>query len=96
MQEPITSYIGLDIHKDSVAIAIAPAGRGAPQFVGTTKANLAQVCKGVDAPEVRPEQNCGGVRSGPVRLWLGAASEHPRLALRGDFARWRVSPAPGT
>ena len=45
MHETITSYVGLDIHKDSVAIAIAPAGRGAPQFIGTTTSNLAQVCK---------------------------------------------------
>ena len=45
MHETITSYVGLDIHKDSVAIAIAPAGRGAPQFIGTTASNLAQVCK---------------------------------------------------
>jgi hypothetical protein len=45
MKEPITSYVGLDIHKDSVAVAIAQAGRDAPQFIGTTAANLAQVCK---------------------------------------------------
>src|SRR5215813_1318056 len=45
MHETITSFVGLDIHKDSVAIAVAPAGRGAPQFIGTTASNLAQVCK---------------------------------------------------
>src|ERR1700739_1382632 len=37
MKEPITSYVGLDIHKDSVAIAIAQAGRGAPQFAKKRK-----------------------------------------------------------
>jgi transposase len=47
MKEPITHYVGLDIHKDSVAIAIAHAGRDAPQFVGTTAANLARVCAAV-------------------------------------------------
>lgn len=35
MQKTITSYIGLDIHKDSIAIAIADAGRAPPRFVGT-------------------------------------------------------------
>ena len=48
MKEPIISYVGLDIHKDSVSIAIAQAGRGAPQFIGTTVTNLGQhqVAKG--------------------------------------------------
>ena len=45
MKETITSYIGLDIHKDSVAIAVAEAGRTAPRFVGTTPSDLASVCK---------------------------------------------------
>lgn len=35
MNKPITSYIGLDIHKDSIAIAVAKAGRQPPQFIGT-------------------------------------------------------------
>ncbi len=35
MKEAITSYVGLDIHKDSIAIAIADAGRTAPRFIGT-------------------------------------------------------------
>jgi transposase len=45
MKETITSYIGLDIHKDSIAIAIAEAGRSAPRFIGTTPAELAVLCK---------------------------------------------------
>ena len=45
MKEPITSYVGLDIHKDSIAIAVAEAGRAAPRFIGTTTAELAQLCK---------------------------------------------------
>jgi transposase len=45
MKETITSYIGLDIHKDSVAIALAPAGRAAPRFLGTTPATLAGLAK---------------------------------------------------
>ena len=45
MKETITSYIGLDVHKDSIAIAVAEAGRSAPRFIGTTAAELAQLCK---------------------------------------------------
>lgn len=35
MSERITSFIGLDMHIDSVAIGIAPRGRQEPHFVGT-------------------------------------------------------------
>ena len=45
MEEPITSFVGLDIHKDSVAIALAKAGREAPRFLGTTPATLAGLAK---------------------------------------------------
>jgi transposase len=45
MKEAITSFVGLDIHKDSIAIAVAEAGRSAPRFVGTTPSQLASLCK---------------------------------------------------
>jgi transposase len=45
MKETITSFVGLDIHKDSIAIAVAEAGRSAPRFVGTTVPTLASLCK---------------------------------------------------
>jgi len=35
VNETITSYVGLDIHKASVAMAIADAGRAAPRFIVT-------------------------------------------------------------
>ena len=35
MEQHSTSYIGLDIHKDSIAIAVAEPGRKPPRFVGT-------------------------------------------------------------
>lgn len=45
MNETISSFVGLDIHKDSIAIAVAEAGRSAPRFIGTTPSNLATLCK---------------------------------------------------
>ena len=45
MKERSTSYVGLDIHKDSIANAVAEAGRAAPRYIGTTAAELAQLCK---------------------------------------------------
>jgi hypothetical protein len=56
MKEPITSYVGLDIHKESIAIAIAKAGRDAPQFIGTTVAQLAQVRKVLTHQKCAPDK----------------------------------------
>lgn len=35
MNKHSTSYIGLDVHKDSIAVAVAEPGRKPPRFVGT-------------------------------------------------------------
>ena len=45
VKEPITSYIGLDIHKESIAMAIADADRAAPRFIGTINPIPAELCK---------------------------------------------------
>lgn len=45
MNEPITSFVGLDIHKDSIAMAVADAGRAAPRFLGTSTSSPSALCK---------------------------------------------------
>src|SRR5580692_9738152 len=45
MSEVTTAFIGLDVHKDSIAIAVAVPGRAAPRFLGTTGSVLAEVEK---------------------------------------------------
>lgn len=45
MIAPTTSYIGLDIHKESIAMAIAEADRTAPRFIGTINPVPAELCK---------------------------------------------------
>lgn len=47
MRDDITAYVGLDVHKDSIAVAVAPAGRSEPRFVGTCGPKLAELIKAV-------------------------------------------------
>ena len=45
MSEVTTAFVGLDVHKDSIAIAVAEPGREAPRFLGTTGPVVAEVEK---------------------------------------------------
>lgn len=45
MKETITSFVGLDVHKDSIAVAVAQAGRLAPRFIGTVVPSLPSLRK---------------------------------------------------
>ena len=65
MQETITSYVGLDIHKDSIAIAIAQAGRAAPRFVGTINPLPSELCKTLRRQRCSPESTLLVYEAGP-------------------------------
>jgi transposase len=41
----ITSFVGLDVHKDSIAMGVAPIGREPPRFVGTVGPQWSGLCK---------------------------------------------------
>lgn len=45
MHESITSFVGLDVHKDTTAIAVAEARREEPRYLGTVGPQLAQLLK---------------------------------------------------
>jgi transposase len=65
VKEAITSYVGLDIHKDSVAIAIAQTGRAAPRFIGTLKPVPSELCKALRRQRCRPEDTLLVYEAGP-------------------------------
>lgn len=46
--EPYAGYVGLDVHKDSIAVAVAYAGREAPEFWGTIPNAKKAIAKLVD------------------------------------------------
>lgn len=45
MDKSITSFVGLDVHKDSTVIGEAEAGRESPRFIGTVGPDLGQLLK---------------------------------------------------
>jgi len=45
VSKAITSFVGLDVHYDSIAVGVAPTGREPPHFVGTVAPNWAPLCK---------------------------------------------------
>jgi transposase len=76
MKETITSFVGLDIHKDSIAIAVAEAGRSAPRFIGTSVPTPLSLCKALGrcAP---PKQTLVVYEAGPCGYgWARYLREH--------------------
>jgi transposase len=71
MHEGISFYIGLDVHKDSIAIAAAAAGsRVEPWFIGTTRFNTAQVQKALASLNVDPSAMAVVYEAGPCGYGL--------------------------
>ena len=50
MSEVITSFVGLDVHKDCIAVGLAPEGREEPRFLGTVAA-LSKTLSRLGAPK---------------------------------------------
>ena len=45
MDKDIKVFVGLDVHKDSIAVAVAEQGRLAARLVGTIGHDVAKLCK---------------------------------------------------
>jgi hypothetical protein len=57
VSKPITSFVGLDAHADSIAIGVAPSGRQEPHFVGTVSPQWGSLSKALcrlGKPEALP------------------------------------------
>jgi transposase len=69
MNKPITSFVGLDVHKDSTAIAVAEAGRETPHFVGTVGSDIQQLLKALKSVG-KPERSHVVYEAGPCGYGL--------------------------
>lgn len=45
MEEGIKFFVGLDVHKDTIAVAVAEAGRGPAGLIGNIAHDVAKLCK---------------------------------------------------
>jgi transposase len=65
MKEVITAYVGLDIHKDTVAVAVADEGRATPRFIGTIHPSPAELCKTLRRNRCTPHRSLLIYEAGP-------------------------------
>lgn len=72
MSKNITSFVGLDVHKDSTAIAEAQAGRETPRFIGTVGPDLLQLLKALKSLG-KPETVLVVYEAGPCGYGLARA-----------------------
>ena len=95
MKEDIKIFVGLDVHKDTIAVALAEAGRQPGRVVGTVAHDLKRLLK-VLVKFGTPEQVHVVYEAGPDRLRVAAGAVGQRVCVRGDraladsAARWRA------
>jgi transposase len=65
VREITTSYVGLDIHKDSIALAIADTGRTPPRFIGTINPLPSELCKALRRQRCSPSNTLLVYEAGP-------------------------------
>jgi len=71
MEQNIKYFIGLDVHKDSIAIAAAPANsREEPRFIGTTAYSVSQIVKALSRSECAPSELAIVYEAGPCGYGL--------------------------
>jgi transposase len=72
MDNDITAFVGLDVHKSSIAVAVADAGRATPRFLGTTGPQLTELLKALSHLG-QPQQMLIAYEAGPCGYGLARA-----------------------
>lgn len=69
MDDLITAYVGLDVHKESIAVSVADPGREAARFIGTVGPRLPELLKAL-RPLGKPQQVLVAYEAGPCGYGL--------------------------
>lgn len=97
MSEDIKGYVGLDVHKDSIAVAIAPAGEPHQLWLAAG-ADGRRLRLRRDRAVVDSQASRGARQDGPARL-CAAGRARARRGIEGDLdsaARGKGDPGSGT
>jgi len=90
MDESITSFVRMDVHKDSTAIAAAETGREMPRFIGTVGPQLAELLKALKSLG-KPDTTLVVYEAGPcgygLARHLGLRGYHCEVVAAGKIAR---------
>ena len=89
----ITTFVGLDVHKDSTAIGTAEAGRETPRFLGTVGPDLGQLLKALKSLG-KPETMLVVYEAGPCGYGL-ARQLHSRDYACEVVAAGKIARRPG-
>ena len=54
MEQDILVYVGLDVHKDTIAISVADTGRAAGRFLGTIAHDVGKLWRAIYDDGDRP------------------------------------------
>ena len=78
-----TRFVGLDIHKERISIAVAESGRsGAVEYLGEISNDPVAIGKLCDRLETSGQDAGILLRGWPVRLWCSSSTHQPRPSLR--------------
>ncbi len=85
MDEIIKFFVGLDVHKESIAVAVAEAGRAPARLVGSIAHDVGKLIK-LLARYGEPGVVQVVYEAGPHGVWLAARVGAARLPLSSDCA----------
>ncbi len=86
MEDFITSFVGLDVHKDSIALAVAEAGRVEPRFLGAVSPHGTALHKAL-AKLGKPTSLMIVYEAGPSGYGLWRICRHGAIAVRWSHPR---------
>ena len=76
-------FVGLDIHKERISIAVAESGRScAVEYLGEISNDSVAIGKLCDSSRASEQDFCVLLRGWPVRLWCSPSTHQPRPSLR--------------
>jgi len=92
MDKAITFFVGLDVHKESIAIGVAATGNDVPRFVGTVGPALSELLTALSRLGPHPAQDLAFAEYRQAVSAADAQVTRLTAALRTQVETWRMQP----